>query len=119
MSTKFLDLDALQAPEQITIKLSGKTHVFKEMTVDDFIWAQHMTKEVMAAAGESDILSKTVDMLVRSFPTCPREDFSSLPLSKLNALNEFVMGVALQGAEATVKEAEEASGKEQAESPSR
>lgn len=116
MSTKFLDLDALDEREAITIKLKGVTHAFKEMSVEDFIWAQNKTKDVINAKEEGDYITATVEMLKRSFPTCSNEDLMALPLTKLRALNEFVMKLALFGAETAVKEGEKESGNVPAES---
>lgn len=119
MSTKFLDLDALTPVEKITIKLNDRVHEFKEMSVEDFIWTQGKTREVIDSndASQEEILDATIEMLVRSFPTIKKDELSTLGLSKLRALNEFVTHVALQGAEKAVEQSEGASGNAPAESP--
>jgi hypothetical protein len=124
---QFLDLDALVEAD-ITLKLNGVTHQYKEMSVEDFIWLRKKAKEFEAlpdtAENEDVFMTSSIEMVLRHFPTMKEAELQALGLTKLKRLSDFVMSISMQGADDTVADAlatksEEApaAGNEQAGSP--
>lgn len=105
--TKFLDLDGLAPAAKFSIRLNGKTHEMKEMTVEDFVWATKEADSRVEAAGENmgAVAEAMVDVLHRQFPTVERKEFMALDLDKLSALLKFTRDLAEDGAEETVARA--------------
>lgn len=103
---KFLDLDALAPKEVVRIKLNGKEHEMKQMTVEDFIWA---SKEADAREKDENDPGQMIDMMIevlaRQFPSVTKEDFRSMGFNKLAALLDFTRKLASEGSEAAVAEA--------------
>ena len=103
---KFLDLDALAPKEVFRIKLNGKEHEMKQMTVEDFVWA---TKEAEARQDEDGdpaaMLRMMIDVLQRQFPSIDKEEFKELGFDKLAAILDFTRQVAEEGSEAAIAEA--------------
>src|SRR5210317_2563167 len=103
---KFLDLDALATKEIIRIKLNGKDHEMKQMTVEDFVWA---TKEAEIRDGDETDPSKMINMMIevlgRQFPTIEDQEFRSMGFDKLAALLDFTRKIASEGSEEVVAEA--------------
>ena len=107
--TKYLDLDALVADE-ISIRLNGVDHKFKEMTVEDFVWAQKKSEEADKTKVESDQVMWMIQIVQRSFPSVTTESLMQLPMAKLMALMEFVMSLASKKDEPATQDGD--SGKE-------
>lgn len=102
---KFLDLDALAPKEEIKIKLNGKEHLMKEMTVEDFIWATKEASEREISDDPTSMLHAMIDVLKRQFPTIDEEEFKNIGFDKLAAILDFTRKMAEEGSEAAIKEA--------------
>jgi hypothetical protein len=86
---KFLDLDAFDTGNVITVKLGGETHTLRKATVRDFI---DNTKAVQALGVTEDLETQTqltIDMLLKAFPTMKNEQLWELELEKLTAILDF------------------------------
>ena len=87
--TNFLDLDAVAPEVELTVKLNGKKHKLKPLSVEDFI---RNTKDQIALSSVGDVESEVnliLKMLVRAFPTLTEEELREVPLNKLWKLLEF------------------------------
>ena len=112
VEARFLDLDALAPEVAVSIRINGNKHKMAEMSVADFVWAQKLTGEQakldpenMKETDYEGIMASMVDVLDRQFPSCPREEIASLPITKLTALIQFTGQLGAEGAEAAVAEA--------------
>lgn len=89
---KMLNLDEIKAEEKV-LKLCGKEHTMKEMSVEDFIKLTKETEKYESGAKEmslSEQMESLVDMVLKAFPTCPREDLMSQKLDMLTVILKFV-----------------------------
>lgn len=93
---KVLNLDDL-APEERVLRLRGNEYKMRPMTVADFIEAtreaEKAQKDAEAEQREiplSETVEKLVDVIIKSFPDCPRSELSSLSVSQLTAILEFM-----------------------------
>lgn len=89
---KMLNLDEIQTEEKV-LKLKGQEHTMKEMSVEDFI---ELTKETekyesgVETMSMSEQMEKLVDMVLKAFPTCPRQDLMEQKLDMLTVIMKFV-----------------------------
>jgi len=104
---KFLDLDALAPKEVFKIKLNGKEHEMKQMTVEDFVWASKEAEERGNASDPLTMVGTMIDVLQRQFPTIDKEEFKKLGFDKLAAILDFTRKVAEEGADSAIQEAAE------------
>ena len=114
---RFLDLDALAPEVAVSIRIKGEKYEMAEMSVADFVWAQKLAGEQSKLDPETieeddtdayeSVMGSMIDLLARQFPTCPREDIATLPITKLSALIRFTGNLGAEGAEAAVAEAAE------------
>lgn len=90
--TQFLDLDAVDLPTILVIKLGGEEHPLVPVTVEAFV-ANTKALQKMGRATEGDLAAEVdivIDIILRAFPTMTREMLQKMPLANLNKL----MGVA-------------------------
>lgn len=103
--TKFLDLDAVTADAEFTVKLKGKEHALKIASVATFIENQKAIESLSLSATQEEELEVVIGIIKRAFPTMPEEDIRGLNLVQLQAIKEFAMG-------ANGEKAEKVEGKE-------
>lgn len=87
--SKLLNLDDLSQQEERVLILGGVDYPMTEMTVKDFI---EINQDAQALKGETDpgtLMETTINLIQRSFPTCPREVLLGLGLTKLNRIMKF------------------------------
>lgn len=103
--TQFIDLDAVDLPNTLVVKLGGKKHPLVPVTVGNFV----ANTKLLQSLGKSDgNLEAEVDMVIeiimRAFPSMEKSMLQNMPLVNLNKL----MGIAQSsdGTEAVKKEAE-------------
>ena len=102
---KFLDLDALAPKEVFRIKLNGKEHEMKQMTVEDFVWATKEAEMRENSGSPVEMISMMIDVLKRQFPTIEEDEFRGIGFEKLAAILDFTRKVAEEGSEAAIQEA--------------
>lgn len=91
--TKVLDLDAV-LPPAIVVKLDGKTHELKQISVRDFVENTRVMQEMDEKKREEDMtleseMGSLITMLNKTFPTISEEEFWSLSLPRLYQILEF------------------------------
>jgi phage FluMu protein gp41 len=97
---KVLNLDELAVVTK-TVTLKGKTHDVKEMSVDDFVFANAESKrlaklkEADATVGDltEEQMTTMVGLLDRVIPTIGNAELRKLSFQQLDALTGFVNGV--------------------------
>lgn len=93
---KVLNLDGF-AQVKRQLELKGKKHDVKETSVQQFI-DNLAAAEALEAKGEKtkEVLSRqiaaSVDAILESVPTMPREDLVGLPIEALTAIMKFIRG---------------------------
>lgn len=114
VEARFLDLDALAPEASVSILINGNKHEMSEMSVADFVWAQKLSGEQAKLDPENmkegdfeGVMGSMIDVLVRQFPTCPREEIAALPIVKLTALVKFTGQLGAEGAGSAIAEAAE------------
>lgn len=103
MATKYLDLDSLVG-DDISVRLNGATHQYKEMSVEDFIWAQKKTESIGdggEVATESSQVNLMIQIIQRSFPTISQDELVKVSMTRLTALVDFVLSLAAPKEEST------------------
>lgn len=84
---KYLDLDAVQADVQLTVKLGGIEHELVPVSVGDFVKNTKMIQQLEAASDDPEKhLTIIMDMLKSAFPTMTTEILNKLTLKQLEAL---------------------------------
>ncbi|HYG86988.1 MAG TPA: hypothetical protein VD978_12080 [Azospirillum sp.] len=89
---KYLDLDGLPTgtTAERVLKLNGKEHPLKPMSVGDFI----ENTKLLQAQGDSPSLEREFEvmmkMIQRSFPSCSEAELMALTLPQLNQILDFV-----------------------------
>ena len=87
-TVKYLDLDAVKQAE-VVVKLNGKSHKLKPVSVSDFV---ENTKLIASLGPNADLeteMATIIKMLLRSFPTMVETDLTNLSFDQLNKLLEF------------------------------
>lgn len=92
MATKYLDLDAL-VTDDITVRMNGTDHKYKQMSVEDFIWAQKKVDSLEKEQTENEQVDMMIQIIQRSFPTIGQTDLLKLSMDKLMALVDFVLSL--------------------------
>ena len=92
---KVLNIDALaQAKRQI--KMNGRDHDVLETSVQKFIDNLKAAENLEAARSEplklSEQMEKTIDTILESVPTMPREDLTGKPIETLSLILNFLRG---------------------------
>lgn len=87
--TKFLDLDALTESTEKVVKIKGKEHILKPVTVGQFIENAKIVERLGTNPKFEDEFEAIVKMLLRAFPSMSRVDLEDLPIEHLNAVLEF------------------------------
>lgn len=90
--TQFLDLDAVDLPVQLVVKLGGKEHPLVPVTVESFV-ANTKLLQQLSKAKDGDLeaeVNLVIKVILRAFPTMTDEMLRKMPLANLNKL----MGVA-------------------------
>lgn len=88
-ATNFLDLDAVAPEIDLTVKLNGKKHKLKPLSVEDFIKNTKDQAALGASTQVEDEVNLVLRMLTRSFPTMTEDELRQVPLNKLWKLLEF------------------------------
>lgn len=104
--TKYLDLDAVQASVEFTLKLNGKEHPLVEADINTFIANSKDIEKLGVAASTVEEIELTVVMIQRAFPTISEEELRKLKLSQLKAINDFALEANSEKAEKTGEEGE-------------
>nr|WP_042670043.1 hypothetical protein [Methylobacterium sp. B34] len=90
MSTKIIDLDAVDQFPDIVAKLGGKRHKLVPVSVEDFI-ANTKLLQTLGKDGDIDAeVSGLIQIILRAFPSMTEDMLRKLPLVNLNKL----MGIA-------------------------
>ena len=89
--TQFLDLDALLPAVEVTVKLGGKSHKLKQLSVQDFVANTADQQKLGEASTLAAEVETVVRMLHRAFPTITIEAFHKLELAKLYKLLSFAL----------------------------
>ncbi|MER9176313.1 hypothetical protein NKH72_22295 [Mesorhizobium sp. M0955] len=90
--TKFLDLDAVTAKAEFTVKLNGKEHSLKIASVETFIQNQKELEKLSLAATATEELEVVIGIIKRAFPTMPESEVRGLNLIQLEAIKDFALG---------------------------
>ena len=89
---KVLNVDTLIKPSR-TLVLGGEEHVVNEMSVENFLETTAALDEIeQAGFSLSKQVEKTVDMILRSVPSAPRELLIKVPMTSLQDIVAFVRG---------------------------
>lgn len=92
---KVLNIDAL-AQVKRQIKMNGRDHDVVETSVQKFIDNLKAAENLEAARGEplklSEQMEKTIDTIIESVPTMPREDLTGKPMEMLTVILNFLRG---------------------------
>jgi hypothetical protein len=88
--TEFLDLDAIVSAE-VVVKLAGKEHKLKPLSVEDFIQNTIDQRALGAATQIEDEVELVLKMLNRAFPTLLVDDLRKVDLKRLWALLNFAL----------------------------
>jgi hypothetical protein len=88
-ATNFLDLDAVAPEVDLTVKLNGKKHKLKPLSVEDFIKNTQDQMSLSGASNVEDEVNLVLKMLTRAFPTIAEDELRAVPLNKLWKLLEF------------------------------
>lgn len=89
-SPNYLDLDAVLPEVELVVKLNGKEHRLKPLSVEDFV--RNMKDQAALAASSGDVeteIDTVIKMLARAFPTMQAADLKKVELNKLWKLLEF------------------------------
>lgn len=100
--TKILNLDDFNTPLK-SIKLNGRDHPMKPMSVKDFITT---TREAQALGADADMgaqIEQLVKMVRAIFPTFTDDDINGLDMPQLNKIIEFARAEEEATAEAEAK----------------
>ena len=89
---KVLNIDTLSKQERVIV-LGGVEHKVHEMSVENFLETTAALNEIEASGFSLDkqVLG-TVDMIMRSVPTAPRELLVKVPMSQLQTIVAYVRG---------------------------
>lgn len=85
----FLDLDALSDTTEKVVKLKGKEHRLRPVTVGQFIENAKIVQSLGTNPKFEDEFEAIVKMLLKAFPTLERRDLEDLPIEHLNKILEF------------------------------
>jgi hypothetical protein len=90
MTTKVLDLDELETgtPEKV-LKLKGKEHPLKPLSVRDFIDQSKEAKKLINETDASVHVEHLVKLVKGVFPTLTDEDLNDLSMEQLNKILDF------------------------------
>lgn len=94
MTVKYLNLDELATAPNRYLKLGNIDHAIVEQTVEGFIEATKLVKELQTK-DESDVASQvelTVKLIVLAVPTIDEAALKLMPLSSLGKIAAFVRG---------------------------
>ncbi|RWI35426.1 hypothetical protein [Mesorhizobium sp.] len=89
--TKFLDLDAVTAKAEFTVKLNGTEHKLKIASVETFIQNQKEIEKLSLAATAAEELEVVIGIIKRAFPTMPEKEIRGLNLIQLEAIKDFAL----------------------------
>lgn len=90
---KVLNVDALIQPVRI-LELGGVKHDVHQMSVENFLETSAALAELEKedSGDNAKQVEKTIEMILRSVPTAPRELLVKVPLSSLQDIVAFVRG---------------------------
>lgn len=94
MTVKYLNLDELATAPNRFLKLQGVEHAIIEQTVESFIEATKLVKDLQAKA-EDDVASQielTIALIVLAVPTIDNAALKTMPLISLGKIATFVRG---------------------------
>lgn len=109
---KTLNLDDVKPAVEKVVKLNGKSHPMKAMTVGDFIDITSRTDELQKRKGDNELSFEQefvllTDIVMRGFETLSRDDIMGLSLEQLAKLAEFIQESAEEGAAEASEDAKE------------
>lgn len=90
VTTKFLDLDAVQNPTKVVVKLNGKDHPLAPTTVEMFLSNTSLVESTQTNGDMRKEFDLGVKLLLRSFPTMEEGDLRGLTFPQLKQLQDFV-----------------------------
>lgn len=97
---KVLNLDKLVPNEGRELVIAGVTYPVLGMTVGNFIQTTRAAEKMGENTSIADQIEATVEMILRSVPSIPREVLAQLSLEQLQTIVAFVRGDAVDGVEA-------------------
>lgn len=96
---KVLNLDKLVPNEGRELVIAGVSYPVIGMTVANFIETTRVAEKMTAETSIADQIEATVEMILRSVPSIPREVLAQLSLEQLQTIVAFVRGDAVEGVE--------------------
>lgn len=97
---KILNLDKIAPQPSRSIVLGEASYPILPMTVENFVVTSNRVEEMNTNnATYAEQVQGTVEMILRSVPTLPREALMSRSLEELNAIATFVRGEDVDGQE--------------------
>ncbi|AMB48261.1 hypothetical protein [Methylobacterium sp. AMS5] len=86
-NTTFIDLDAVDLPRKLVVKLGGKEHELVPVTVESFVANTKLLQKLGAQDGDLEAEVNTViEVILRAFPTMTDKMLRAMPLANLNKL---------------------------------
>lgn len=89
-----IDMDSAGAlaPPDVVLKMNGKTHAMKPMSVGDFIFFSRAQKKADDVKDPAEQLEALVGLITRVFPTVKRDELEALPLTNLLKIAQYAQG---------------------------
>lgn len=91
--TTFLNLDEVQPEIKKTIRLGGKTHEMRPISVRKFIKNIREAKKLDQVEDIDRVTEIMMDMICEVFPTLDKDTLESLNMQQLEAIMDFVRAV--------------------------
>lgn len=85
---KYINLDAVETATAVIVKLKGKEHPLKEVTVQDYIDNLKKITAISRASSPEEEFEVVLSLLLEAYPTMVREDLSGLTLAQLRTLSD-------------------------------
>ena len=83
-----LDLDAIETPVLLQVKLRGKIHELAPVTVDSFVSNIKLIQQVGRSGDVAEEIANVKKVLLAAFPTMTEEDLGALTLEQLRKLSD-------------------------------
>ena len=83
-----LDLDAIETPVLLQVKLNGKIHELAPVTVDSFVSNIKLIQQVGRSGDVAEEIANVKKVLLAAFPTMTDADLGALTLDQLRMLSD-------------------------------
>jgi hypothetical protein len=84
--TRILNLDSVKPAEERVLKLNGREHAMKPMSVGDFIDNSRTARVQEGGADPATEFELVLGMVARAFPTIPADELRGLTFAQLNTI---------------------------------